>query len=80
MSRAACSLLDGSMRLVARDHHRVPLPRVVEPGAAVTLTFECPLPSEPGQYGLKLDLVAEGITWFEIAGSGAVSRVVNVER
>lgn len=73
-------LLDSSMRLVARDHHRVPLPRVIEPGATVSLTFDCPLPSESGQYGLKIDLVAEGVTWFETAGSNAVTKPLTVER
>ena len=82
IGHVACGvqLLDSSMRLVARDHHRVPLTRVVEPGATVTVTFDCPLPSEPGQYGLKFDLVAEGITWFEIAGSATVVEAVTVER
>jgi hypothetical protein len=72
-------LLDRSMRLVGRDHHRVPLPRAIEPGATLTLTFGCPMPAEAGQYGLKFDLVAEGITWFETSGSLAHVRVITVE-
>jgi hypothetical protein len=71
-------LLDGSMRLLARDHHRVPLPRAIDPGDTITLTFECPAPAAPGQYGFKIDLVAEGMTWFETAGSPAVSHSVMV--
>jgi SAM-dependent methyltransferase len=71
-------LLDDGDRLVSRDHHRVLLPRVVAPGEAVTIAFDCPLPGEPGTYGLKFDLVAEGVTWFEIAGSATISRRVVV--
>jgi hypothetical protein len=66
------------MRLLARDYHRVPLPRALNPGEAITLTFECPMPATPGQYGFKIDLVAEGMTWFETAGSPAVSQSVIV--
>ena len=73
-------LLDGSMRLIDRDYHRVPLPRVVDPGDSLTLTFDCPMPREAGDYGLKFDLVAEGITWFETAGSAAITRTVTVAR
>jgi SAM-dependent methyltransferase len=76
--RCGVQLLDDSMRLLARDYHRVPLPRALNPGEAITLTFECPMPATPGQYGFKIDLVAEGMTWFETAGSPAVSQSVIV--
>ncbi len=65
-------LLDASMRLVDRDYHRVVLPGAVAPGDTVTITFGCPMPVIPGQYGLKFDLVAEGTTWFETVGSPVV--------
>jgi len=71
-------LLDGSMRLVGRDYLRVPLPRAIDPGESIALSVECPMPAAPGQYGFKIDLVAEGMTWFETAGSPAVSRSVIV--
>jgi hypothetical protein len=29
----------------------------------------CPVPDEHGEYALKFDLVAEGLTWFELTGS-----------
>jgi hypothetical protein len=35
------------------------------------------MPSAPGAYQFKIDLVAEGVTWFEAAGSTA--SVVSVE-
>jgi hypothetical protein len=76
--RCGVQLLDGSMRLLVRDYHRVPLPRAIDPGETITLTFDCPAPATPGQYGFKIDLVAEGVTWFETAGSTAVSQLVIV--
>jgi hypothetical protein len=71
-------LLDAGGRLVARDHHRVPLPHDVAPGTSVAVVLDCPAPAAPGNYVLKFDLVAEGVTWFETAGSPTVSRRVTV--
>jgi hypothetical protein len=71
-------LLDREGRLLARDHFRVPLPRSVEPGQTVVVTCHCPAPSEAGTYGFKVDLVAEGVTWFEAAGSIAAVASLDV--
>lgn len=71
-------LLDAGLRLVVRDYHRELLSHVVAPGETVTMTFECPMPREPGEYGLKFDLVVEGVTWFGANGSAAVSRRIQV--
>ena len=71
-------VLDADGRLLTRDHHREPLPNDVPPGQTVSLTFNCPAPAEPGRYVLKLDLVAEGVTWFETAGSRATSTPLEV--
>ena len=61
--------LDANRLLLSRDHHRARLPHRVAPGESVTWTFNCP-PYEPGGTSyLKFDLVAEGATWFELAGS-----------
>jgi hypothetical protein len=51
----------------------------VPPGTAVTVDVECPMPATPGHYGLKCDFVVEGTTWFEAAGSTAVSRSIIVD-
>jgi hypothetical protein len=64
-------LLDAGGRLLNRDHHRVALPGPVGTGETVRLDFHCPAPSA-GRYQLRFDLVAEGVTWFEAAGSRAV--------
>lgn len=71
-------LLDADQRLLVRDHHRVGLPNDIAPEQGAQLAFECPVPSTPGMYHLKFDLVAEGVTWFEAAGSRSVSRPLRV--
>lgn len=69
-------LLDRDGRLLGRDHYRVALPHSVEAGQAVGVTCACPAPSERGAYQFKVDMVAEGVTWFETEGS--VAPVVSV--
>ena len=36
--------------------------------------IDIPAPEQPGRYGLKFDLVSEGIDWFEAAGSPTITR------
>jgi hypothetical protein len=64
-------LLDRDGRLLARDHYRLAVPHPVAPGQTLAVTCACPAPSEPGRYQLKVDMVAEGVTWFEPVGSAA---------
>ena len=71
-------LLDGDGRMVAKDHYRVAMPHAVTPRQTVTLRFDCPVPEKPGRFRLKVDLVAEGVTWFETTGSSAVSTPLEV--
>jgi len=42
------------------------------------VTLACPAPAEPGAYQFKIDMVAEGVTWFEAAGSTAPALPVQV--
>ena len=62
---------DGSMR--DRDHARAWLPATLEPGQTHDVPIEIPLPDTPGRYQLTLDLVSEGIDWFEACGSPTTS-------
>jgi ubiquinone/menaquinone biosynthesis C-methylase UbiE len=71
-------LLDAQRRLMARDHFRVALLSPVAVDASAVLAFECPMPAEGGTYHLKFDLVAEGVTWFEPAGSQALVHRIDV--
>lgn len=60
-------------RLVApdgdRDYWRAPLPSDVLPGATADVQASMPAPITPGEYTVVLDLVDEGIAWFEEDGS-----------
>ena len=76
--RLGVQLLDAESRVIAKDFHRVPLPRTIAPNQTVTIVFNCPVPAAPGRYGLKWDLVAEGVTWFETQGSVPVCRALRV--
>jgi ubiquinone/menaquinone biosynthesis C-methylase UbiE len=72
--RLGIQLLDADLRLVNRDYHREPLPRSVSPGQQIEWEFACPAPPVPGVHHLKLDLVVEGVSWFEAGGSDVVVR------
>jgi hypothetical protein len=63
---------DGS--LLDRDHARAALPADLQPGRSVDLSISLPLPPTPGRYQVRLDLVSEGIDWFEHCGSEVTVR------
>jgi len=62
---------DGSV--TDRDHARAWLPSTLGPGETTDVLIEVPLPDTAGRYRLKLDLVSEGIDWFEECGSPTTS-------
>jgi SAM-dependent methyltransferase len=66
-------LLDPDGRVVDKDFARGRLPADVVPGGSAALTVPFPAPGAPGEYTLKLDLVCEGVTWFEPVGSTPVT-------
>jgi hypothetical protein len=70
-------LVDADGRLVSRDYHREPLPHDVATGQTVTVRCRCAAPPGPGRRGVKVDLVAEGVTWFEAAGTTAPVLMLN---
>ena len=51
------------------DFFRAWLPASVAPGETVTVEARVRLPDAPGRHLLRLDLVDEGIAWFEQSGS-----------
>ena len=64
---------------VVRDYGdtRTELPVEVAPGEAVTVRPRFTAPGTPGRYQLQLDLVHEGVNWFEALGAGR--KLVEVE-
>ena len=49
------------------------------PGARQRIAFDILAPDAPGRYTVKVDMVFEGIAWFESFGSTPVTRVINVQ-
>jgi len=62
-------LYTASRQLVNLDFHRWKLTRSVDPGEKFLASIEVPAPSEEGEYVLAVDLVSEGVCWFENIGS-----------
>ena len=55
--------------VIDRDYARAWLPDTLQPGATTDVAIEMTAPPDSGRYGLKFDLVSEGIDWFEACGS-----------
>lgn len=58
---------------VTHDYWRSRLPSDVAPGSTVEILGHMPVPTTPGQYTVVLDLVDEGIAWFQHEGSPVAS-------
>ena len=67
--RIGAQLLDANRRLLNRDYVRQPLSGDVAPGATIHARIPCDGPPRSGWYFVKIDLVSEGVSWFEPAGS-----------
>jgi demethylmenaquinone methyltransferase/2-methoxy-6-polyprenyl-1,4-benzoquinol methylase len=61
--------LDESGSVRSRDYFRAPLTDAVPPGESAVVTMHVPAPSSAGPCRLKVDLVIEGLSWFEPRGS-----------
>jgi hypothetical protein len=69
-------LLDVNKKPSDRDYCRVALPRDVLPDSETVVEINVPLPPHSGPIHFRIDLVAEGITWFDVDGpSGVVQEV-----
>ena len=62
-------VFDDAGVLVMERHGSPPLQRALAPGESARLAFEFQAPRTPGQYTLKLDMVAQQVCWFEGRGS-----------
>jgi SAM-dependent methyltransferase len=71
--RIGVQLLDADEKLINRDFFRVSLPQTMAPGESLEIPITCPAPEPVGVYHLKVDLVQEGVAWFEPKGSESPS-------
>jgi hypothetical protein len=71
-------LLDSRGEVAAWDFVRQPLPSGVTPGEAVTLACSFRAPGRPGSCTVRLDLVMEGVCWFETHGSAPLELKLDV--
>ena len=76
--RLGAQLCDKDHNVINRDYERAWLPSAVQPGAATELPVKLTAPDKPGRYALKLDLVCEGIDWFEACGSQTTMKTLLV--
>jgi ubiquinone/menaquinone biosynthesis C-methylase UbiE len=76
--RLGVQLLSQDGTILNRDHSRHELPHGVPPGGRCEVTLRTAAPSEKGSYLLKLDLVREGVSWFELSGSETVVHAIDV--
>ena len=72
--RLGAQLCTSNGAVTDRDHARAWLPATIEPQETTDVPIAIPLPDARGRYRLKLDLVSEGIDWFEACGSPTTSR------
>jgi hypothetical protein len=67
--RLGIQLLDSDRRLANREFLRVPLAEDVAPRQSARVAATFAVPATPGSYFLKIDMVSEGVSWFEPHGS-----------
>jgi ubiquinone/menaquinone biosynthesis C-methylase UbiE len=77
--RLGVQLLDAEGRMLDRDFARADLPHDVAPGGRAAVSIAFPAPAGIGGYQLKIDLVAEGVTWFEPGGSAVVLAPLRID-
>lgn len=76
--RLGIQLLNAEGRVIGRDFGRCALPADIGPGESQTMRAAFAAPADAGEYQLKFDLVAEGVTWFEPSGTTVAVRPLRV--
>ncbi|HEY4492198.1 MAG TPA: hypothetical protein VI958_09395, partial [Acidobacteriota bacterium] len=71
-------LLDDEKRLLQKDYFRQQLSASMPPRSKELMQFTVPITVAPGKHYLKLDLVLEGVTWFELKGSRPVIHPITI--
>jgi len=70
--RLGVQLLTPDGTVVTRDYSRYDLPAPIDPGGRCELMLQIAPPPDMAAYQLKIDLVREGVSWFELSGSQPV--------
>ena len=78
VTRIGAHLLDSFGGLVTRDWCRADLPHDEPVGASATVPLEMPPIGTTGRYVIRLDVVLEGVTWYESKGSSPVEVTIDV--
>ncbi|HXO26893.1 MAG TPA: DUF1698 domain-containing protein [Thermoanaerobaculia bacterium] len=78
--RLGSHLLRPDENEVAWDFAFAALPHDLAPGERAELTLAIAVPAEPGDYVVELDLVLEGIGWFEEGGGSTLRLPLAVGR
>ena len=68
--RLGVQLLTPDGTVVTRDYSRHDLPAPIDPGGRCEMRLQIAPPPDMAAYQLKIDLVREGVSWFELAGIG----------
>jgi MoaA/NifB/PqqE/SkfB family radical SAM enzyme len=76
--RLGAQLCAADGTVLNRDYERAWLPATLEPGATTRIPITITAPDRKGRYGLKFDLVSEGIDWFEACGSPTTVKTLMV--
>ncbi|MDY7004062.1 MAG: tetratricopeptide repeat protein [Cyanobacteriota bacterium] len=61
--------LDENGEKIQNDDGRTALPQLLKPTESIKLPLTITIPETPGNYLLELDMVQEGVAWFEDKGS-----------
>lgn len=70
--------LDADEITVVNNDGRNSLPYDLRPGAEVEIPLTITAPATPGEYFLEVDMVQEGMSWFDSEGSPAARASVSV--
>ena len=71
--------LDKDGKLITSMDGRYGLPADLRPGREVEVPLVITAPANPGKYILQLDMVQEGVTWFQDKGSPVLKVNVDVQ-
>ena len=78
--RLGIQLLSRDGAVITRDFSRHNLPAPIEPRGRCEMLVQVPPPPHMSEFQLKLDLVREGVSWFELGGSETVTHRVRQVR